>query len=93
MNSPVVSAAERSGATTLPNTPIRGFAMLSMHEAFARERMRERERQARHAHLVHELAAVKRWRYLATRASAAHVRHTQRVDRVAEGVGVYADAN
>ncbi|MEO6885988.1 MAG: hypothetical protein ABI232_06845 [Jatrophihabitantaceae bacterium] len=67
--------------------------MFTMHEALAREHMREREQQAcraRQSHLAHELAAAHRWRYLAARASAAHQRHARRAERAAEAAALAA---
>ena len=57
--------------------------MYAMHEALARERMREREQQARHARLSAELAAANRWHYLAERARVTASRHAQRAARAA----------
>lgn len=64
--------------------------MFTMHEALAREHMREREQQARQARLAYELAAAHRWRYLAARASAAHQRHARRAEQAAEAAAVAA---
>lgn len=57
--------------------------MYPMQEALARERMREREQQARHARLSAELAAANRWRYLAERARVTALRHTARAQQAA----------
>ena len=57
--------------------------MYAMHEALARERMREREVQARTASLSAELAAARRWHYLAERARVAASRHARRAARAA----------
>jgi hypothetical protein len=57
--------------------------MFTMHEALARDRMRERERQSRHNQLVTELAAANRWHYLEQRARVAHQRHASRARQLA----------
>jgi hypothetical protein len=57
--------------------------MFTMHEALARERMREREQQSRSRQLASELAAARRWHYLERRARAAHQRHASRAHRAA----------
>ena len=61
----------------------RSTEMYAMHEALARDRMREREHQARNASLSAELAAARRWHYLAERARVAASRHTKRATRAA----------
>jgi hypothetical protein len=58
--------------------------MYTMHEALAREHMRQREREARQHRLVSEMAAANRWRYLERLAHSAHRRHWQRAHRVAQ---------
>jgi hypothetical protein len=62
--------------------------MYAMNEALARERMRERQSQARHSRLAGELAAANRWHYLAAQAQAAHARHLRRANRAAESGAV-----
>ena len=57
--------------------------MYTMQEALARDRMRERQSQAHRARLSAELAAERRWNYLARRASAAAARHARRADLAA----------
>jgi hypothetical protein len=57
--------------------------MFTMHEALARDRMREREDLSRHNRLVTELAAANRWHYLEQRARAAHRRHASRARQLA----------
>jgi hypothetical protein len=58
--------------------------MYTMHEAMAREHMRQREREAQRHRLVSELAAANRWRYLERRAHAAYLQHVRRAERVAQ---------
>lgn len=58
--------------------------MHSMHEALAREHMRQREREARQHSLASELASANRWRYLERRAHAAYQRHARRAHRAAQ---------
>jgi hypothetical protein len=50
--------------------------MYSMHEALARDRMRDQERRSR------ELAAERRWHRVSLHARAAQARHARRVSRV-----------
>lgn len=57
--------------------------MYAMQEALARDRMREREQQARHSRLSAELAAANRWQYLAERARVAASRHSRRAQQAA----------
>ena len=55
--------------------------MYSMHEALARDRMREQERRSREARLARELAAERRWHRVSVHARAASARHAQRARR------------
>ena len=55
--------------------------MYVMQEALAREHMRQREWDARHARLSAELASANRWQYLAERAKAAATRHSHRASQ------------
>jgi hypothetical protein len=55
--------------------------MYSMHEALARDRMREHERRSREARLARELAAERRWHRVSLHARAAQARHARRVSR------------
>ena len=54
--------------------------MYALHEALAREHMRERESQARRHRMVRELSAARRWRYVERRADRAYRRHALRAD-------------
>jgi len=58
--------------------------MYALHEALAREHMREREQQARRHALAGEMASANRWRYLERRAHAAYRRHAQRAHGAAQ---------
>jgi hypothetical protein len=60
--------------------------MHSMVEALAREHMREQVRAARHAELVRELSAARRWRRVQSRAHAAHRLHAARAERAYSAV-------
>jgi hypothetical protein len=62
----------------------KGTEMHTMHEALAREHMRQREREARQHSLSSELASANRWRYLERHAHAAYRRHAQRAHRAAQ---------
>jgi hypothetical protein len=57
--------------------------MYSMHEALARDRMREQEQRARENRLARELAAHRRWHRVAVHARAAQARHARRLSRAA----------
>jgi hypothetical protein len=56
--------------------------MYSMHEALARDRMREQERRSREGRLARELAAERRWHRVSLHARAMHARHVRRLSRV-----------
>jgi hypothetical protein len=56
--------------------------MYSMHEALARDRMREQEKQSQRARLVRDLAAQRRWHRVSLHAQAAQVRHARRASQV-----------
>ena len=62
--------------------------MYTMHEALAREHMRQRQQEAQRARLANEMAAANRWRYLERRANAAYRRHARRAEQVAQSVAV-----
>jgi hypothetical protein len=55
--------------------------MYSMHEALARDRMREQERRSREGRLARELAAERRWHRVSLHARAAATRHAHRARR------------
>ena len=75
-----VATASTSHTKTLPHS--RSITMYSMHEALARERMREQEQRARQARLARELAAERRWHRVSVHARAAQARHARRASRV-----------
>ena len=58
--------------------------MYTMHEALAREHMRQRHQDAQRHRLASELAAANRWRYLERRANAAYRRHAHRAEQYAQ---------
>jgi hypothetical protein len=62
---------------------LRSTKMYSMHEALARDRMREQELRSRQARLARELAAERRWHRVSLHARAAQARHARRVSRAA----------
>jgi hypothetical protein len=53
--------------------------MYTMHEALARDRMREMTRRSATAHLARGLAAERRWHRVSRYASAAHARRAARL--------------
>jgi hypothetical protein len=55
--------------------------MHSMHEALARDRMREQERRSREARVARALAAERRWHRVSVHARAAESRYAQRARR------------
>ena len=61
---------------------LRSIKMYSMHEALARDRMREHESRSRQARLARELAAARRWHRVSLHARAAEARHANRARRV-----------
>jgi hypothetical protein len=56
--------------------------MSILTEALTRERLREVQRDAQRAQVAHEAAAVRRWRRVSQRASAAEQRHARRLDEL-----------
>jgi hypothetical protein len=60
---------------------LRSIKMYSMHEALARDRMREHESRSRQARLARELAAARRWHRVSLHARAAEARHANRARR------------
>ncbi len=51
------------------------ITMYALHEALARERMREDQRRSREANLARELSAQRRWNRVSRYARAAERRH------------------
>lgn len=56
--------------------------MYTMHEALARDRMRERQRRSQSAELARGVAAERRWHRVSRYASAAHTRREARLGRL-----------
>lgn len=75
--------------TTGLTTPSRSIEMYTLHEALAREHMRQLHADARRRALVNQLASANRWRFLERRAHAAYLRHALRAERAAQ-VGAVA---
>ena len=57
--------------------------MYTLHEALAREHLRQLHEDARQRAFVNQLAAAKRWRKLERRAHAAYRRHAHRAEYAA----------
>lgn len=57
--------------------------MYTMHEALARDRMRERTRRSHSAELARGVAAERRWHRVSRYASAAHARRQARLGQLA----------
>lgn len=68
-------------ATTQSTHQPRSIEMHTMHEALARDRMREREQRSREARLAKELLAQRRWHRIAHYARTAEKRHAMRVSQ------------
>jgi hypothetical protein len=76
---------ERTHRVTTDTTTdhqIRSIAMYTMHEALARDRMRDQQQRSHDAQLARELSAQRRWHRVSLRARAAHARHTRRVEQL-----------
>jgi hypothetical protein len=65
--------------STSHSTSHRSTQMYSMHEALARDRMRESEQRSHEARLVRSLAAQRRWHRVSLRARSVADRHALRV--------------
>jgi hypothetical protein len=61
---------------------VRSIEMYTMHEALARDRMRDEQRRSQKAQLAREVAAERRWHRVSLRANAAQARHARRVQRL-----------
>jgi hypothetical protein len=57
--------------------------MYTLHEALAREHLRQLHEDARHRAFVNQLAAAKRWHKREQRAHAAYRRHAHRAEYAA----------
>jgi hypothetical protein len=68
----------RTNRMTTTHYVLRSTEMHTMHEALAREHIRQLHADAQHRRLVDNLAAAKRWRKREVRAHAAYVRHVNR---------------
>lgn len=75
------TAAIRGAAENRTFSYLRSTKMYSMHEALARDRMRESEQRSREGRLARELAAERRWHRVSVHARAAQARHARRVSR------------
>jgi len=84
----LTAVAAQAATDPMQHISPRRIEMQTMHEALAREHMRQREHEARQHSLRSQLAAANRWRYLERRAHAAYRRHSQRAHRVAQAVAV-----
>lgn len=88
MNAPILArrtaTAAGRGRTNQTNFHHLGsLKMYSMHEALARDRMREHEQRSRQARLARALAAERRWHRVSMHARAAEARHARRAHRAA----------
>jgi hypothetical protein len=78
-----IAAASRGVTDRTTSSYLGSNKMYSMHEALARDRMREHEQRSRQARLARELAAERRWHRVSMHARAAQARHARRVSRAA----------
>lgn len=62
----------------------RSTEMYTLHEALAREHLRQLHEDARQRTLVNQLASAKRWRARERRAHAAYRRSAQRAEYAAQ---------
>lgn len=76
-----VPTIDPSSTTALTSTTSRSFEMHTLHEALAREHLRQLHQDARRRALVSELASANRWRFLERRAHAAYQRHARRAEQ------------
>ncbi len=77
----ISTAAVRGVADHTSFSYLRSTKMYAMHEALARDRMRESEQRSRQARLARELAAERRWHRVSVHARAAQARHARRVSQ------------
>ena len=66
----------------------RSTAMYTLHEALAREHLRQLHEDARHRAFVNQLAAAKRWQKRERRAHAAYRRSAERAEYAAQASAV-----
>jgi hypothetical protein len=57
--------------------------MISMNEAFARERMREAQQSAEHSRMVRQASSARRWRRRERMARMAHARYERAAESAA----------
>jgi len=85
MNTARMTTTDFNGTTSVSySSPSRSTEMQTMHEALAREHLRQLHQDARHHALVSQLASARRWRVLERRAHSAYQRHAERAERVAQ---------
>jgi hypothetical protein len=70
-------------APTVTHNDFRSIDMISMNEAFARERMHEAQRSAEHSRMVHQATSARRWRRRERMAHMAHARYVRAVESAA----------
>jgi hypothetical protein len=72
--------------TTAPTSfhhDFRSIDMITMNEAFARERMREARQTAEQSRIVRQASSARRWRRRERMARIAHARYTRSVESAA----------
>jgi hypothetical protein len=76
--------------TAAPSTThddFRSIDMISMNEAFARERMREAQRSAEHSRMVRQASSARRWRRRERMARIGHARYERAAESAASVAG------
>ena len=79
---------------TAPSTThhnFRSIEMISMNEAFARERMREAQQSAEHSRIVRQASSARRWRRRERMARMAHARYVRAAESAASVANEIAD--
>ena len=72
-----------TAAPSTAHTDFRSIEMISMNEAFARERMREAHQSAEHSRMVRQASSARRWRRRERMAQIAHARYQRAAESAA----------
>jgi hypothetical protein len=76
-----------TAAPSATHDDFRSIEMISMNEAFARERMREARRSAEHSRMVRQASSARRWRRRERMARIAHARYERAAESAASVAG------
>jgi hypothetical protein len=80
-----------SAAPSTTDQNFRSIEMISMNEAFARERMREAQRSAEHSRMIRQASSARRWRRRERMARMAHARYERAAESAASLANDIAD--